>query len=69
MLIAIHLWGIGVLSREEIETLMREGAEAFERRMRPLDCHYSRTSAQFATWMRGYQNAAYGAAQLEKHHD
>jgi hypothetical protein len=25
-------------------------------------------SAAFATWMRGYQNAAYGAAHLEKHH-
>lgn len=57
-----------MLSRDEIEKLMREGAEAFESGMPSYACPYSFASANFATWMRGYQNAAYGAAQQEKHH-
>ncbi len=57
-----------MLSRDEIEKLMREGAEAFENGMSRQNCPYRPLSAPFATWMRGYQNAAYGAAQLEKHH-
>lgn len=57
-----------MLTREDIERLMREGAEAFERGMSKSACPYPMMSAAFATWMRGYQNAAYGAAQLEKHH-
>jgi ribosome modulation factor len=57
-----------MLSREQIETFMREGAEAFERGMSKGNCPYPVLSTPFATWMRGYQNAAYGAAQLEKHH-
>jgi ribosome modulation factor len=51
-----------VLSRDEIEQLMREGAEAFENGMSRDDCPYPITSAHFATWTRGYQNAAFGAA-------
>jgi ribosome modulation factor len=51
-----------VLSRDEIEQLMREGAEAFADGMAREHCPYPLTSAAFATWMRGYQNAAYGAA-------
>lgn len=57
-----------MLSREEIETLMREGAAAFERGMQQSACPYRTLSQQFLTWLRGYQNAAYGAAHLEKHH-
>jgi hypothetical protein len=57
-----------MLSREEIESLMREGAEAFERGMDWSTCPYSLTSAAFATWQRGYSNAAFGAAQLGKRH-
>jgi hypothetical protein len=57
-----------MLSRDEIETLMREGAEAFENGMALGNCPYRLLSTSFATWMRGYQNAAYGAAQQEKHH-
>lgn len=57
-----------MLSRDEIETLMREGAEAFENGMTLGNCPYRLLSASFATWMRGYQNAAFGAAQQEKHH-
>ncbi|MDR6393043.1 ribosome modulation factor [Paraburkholderia phenoliruptrix] len=57
-----------MLTRQDIETLMREGSEAFERGMSKNVCPYPVMSAAFATWMRGYQNAAYGAAQLEKHH-
>lgn len=41
---------------------MREGAEAFEDGMTRDICPYPLTSAQFATWTRGYQNAAFGAA-------
>lgn len=51
-----------MLSREDIERLMREGAEAFEHGMRREDCPYPITSAAFATWTRGFQNAAFGAA-------
>lgn len=51
-----------MLSREDIERLMREGAEAFEDGMTRDICPYPLTSAQFATWTRGYQNAAFGAA-------
>jgi hypothetical protein len=51
-----------VLTREQIETLMREGAEAFEDGMARNSCPYPLTSAEFATWTRGYQNAAFGAA-------
>lgn len=57
-----------MFSREEIEALMRQGAEAFERGMSQSNCPYPLLSAPFATWMRGYQNAAYGAAHQEKHH-
>lgn len=57
-----------MLSRDEIEKLMREGAEAFEHRMSAANCPYRLLSAPFATWMRGYQNAAFGAAQQEKSH-
>lgn len=53
-----------MLSRDEIEGLMREGAEAFERGMDRDACPYPLVSAQFATWLRGFQNAAFGAAQL-----
>ena len=57
-----------MLSREQIEQYMREGNEAFERGMSESTCPYPLLSAPFCTWLRGYQNAAYGAAQLEKHH-
>jgi hypothetical protein len=57
-----------MLSREEIEMLMREGAEAFERGMESNACPYRMFSTEFGCWLRGYQNAAYGAAQLEKHY-
>lgn len=55
-----------MLSREQIEQLMREGAEAFEDGMTRENCPYPPTSAQFATWTRGYQNAAYGAAMSSR---
>lgn len=55
-----------MLSREEIETLMREGAEAFTRGMSENVCPYRMFSQEFGTWLRGYQNAAYGATYLEK---
>ncbi|WAL81327.1 hypothetical protein OYT13_15860 [Pandoraea sp. XJJ-1] len=51
-----------MLTREQIEELMREGAEAFEVGMARDSCPYPLMSAAFATWTRGYQNAAYGAA-------
>ncbi|MGG1947094.1 Rmf/CrpP family protein [Trinickia sp. NRRL B-1857] len=51
-----------MLSREEIERLMREGAAAFEDGMKRDDCPYPISSAAFSTWTRGYQNAAFGAA-------
>lgn len=51
-----------MLSREQIEELMREGAEAFEAGMSRDSCPYPLMSSAFATWMRGFQNAAYGAA-------
>jgi ribosome modulation factor len=57
-----------MLTRDDIEMLMREGAEAFARGMGKGVCPYPLMSAAFATWMRGYQNAAYGAAHSEKHH-
>jgi ribosome modulation factor len=55
-----------VLSREQIEQLMRDGAEAFENGMKRESCPYPLTSAQFATWTRGYQNAAFGAAMSSR---
>ena len=55
-----------MLSREQIEQLMRDGAEAFENGMTREDCPYPLTSAQFATWTRGYQNAAFGAAMSSR---
>lgn len=55
-----------MLSRERIEELMREGAEAFQAGMSRQSCFYPLASAEFATWMRGYQNAAYGAAFSER---
>ena len=58
-----------MLSREEIEKLMREGSDAFLNRMSLFDCPYRISTQQFASWTRGYRNAAYGAAHLEKHHD
>lgn len=53
-----------MLSRDEIDRLMQEGAEAFECGMDRETCPYPLTSAQFASWLRGFQNAAFGAAQL-----
>lgn len=53
-----------MLSRDDIERLMGEGAEAFQCGMDRGQCPYPITSAQFATWLRGFQNAAFGAAQL-----
>jgi ribosome modulation factor len=58
-----------MLSREEIEQYAAEGREAFERGMRLDACPYHLTTAPAQCWLRGYQNAAYGAAHLEKHHD
>jgi ribosome modulation factor len=59
---------MGMLSRDDIERLMREGAEAFDRGMGENACPYPMLSSAMCTWMRGYQNAAFGAAHLEKHH-
>jgi ribosome modulation factor len=53
-----------MLSRDEIDGLMREGAEAFASGMARDTCPYPITSAAFATWLRGFQNAAFGAQQL-----
>jgi ribosome modulation factor len=52
-----------MLSRDEIEQLMGEGAKAFEHGMSRDTCPYPITSAQFTTWLRGFQNAAFGAQQ------
>ena len=51
-----------MLTKEQIEQFMREGAEAFLDGMARENCPYPRMSAPAATWLRGYQNAAYGAA-------
>lgn len=56
-----------MLTREEIEQFAAEGREAFERAMRLDACPYHLSTARAHCWLRGYQNAAYGAAQLEKH--
>lgn len=50
-----------MLQRDEIEKLMRDGAEAFAHGMRLEMCPYPRMSDHAATWRRGYQNAALGA--------
>lgn len=55
-----------MLKREEIERLMREGAEAFLAGMKPTDCQYRPLSTEFATWLRGYQNAAFGASMSQR---
>ncbi len=51
-----------MLTKEQIEQFMREGAEAFEAGMSRENSPYPRMSAPAATWLRGYQNAAFGAA-------
>ncbi|MBJ9695743.1 ribosome modulation factor [Burkholderia cenocepacia] len=50
-----------MLKREDIDRLMRAGAEAFARDQRIESCPHPRMSDAAATWRRGYQNAAYGA--------
>ncbi|PXW28244.1 Rmf/CrpP family protein [Paraburkholderia caballeronis] len=50
-----------MLSREEIERYAAEGREAFERGMAVSHCPYPQNSSALLTWIRGYQNAAFGA--------
>lgn len=50
-----------MLSRDDIEKYAAEGREAFEMGMRLDNCPYPQSSAMFTTWLRGYQNAAFGA--------
>ena len=49
-----------MLKQEDIDQLMRAGAEAFSRGQRIDSCPHPRLSDLAATWRRGYQNAAYG---------
>jgi ribosome modulation factor len=53
-----------VLSRDDIERYAAEGREAFEAGMKLEMCPYPLTSAAAHCWIRGYQNAQYGALQL-----
>lgn len=55
-----------MLKREEIEELMREGAEAFLAGRQPSDCRYRPLSDAYATWLRGYNNAAFGASMNQR---
>ncbi|WP_155634480.1 Rmf/CrpP family protein [Burkholderia stagnalis] len=50
-----------MLKRDDIERLMRAGAEAFARGQDIGSCPHPLMSDAAATWRRGFQNAAYGA--------
>ncbi|RQS22422.1 Rmf/CrpP family protein [Burkholderia sp. Bp8995] len=50
-----------MLKRDDIEKLMRAGADAFARGQHIGSCPHPLMSDAAATWRRGYQNAAYGA--------
>ncbi|KVP11975.1 hypothetical protein WJ85_17235 [Burkholderia ubonensis] len=50
-----------MFKRDDIEKLMRAGAEAYARGQLIGSCPHPLMSDAAATWRRGYQNAAYGA--------
>ncbi|KKB61537.1 hypothetical protein WM40_22620 [Robbsia andropogonis] len=51
-----------MLSRAEIEKAMSEGAEAYQSRMKRTNNPYPMFTDQHASWLRGYQNAHFGAS-------
>lgn len=55
-----------MLKREEIEELMREGADAWRAGMKASDCPYVPLTANAHTWLRGYKNAAFGASMNQR---
>lgn len=55
-----------MLTREQIEAVMRDGATAFEAGLPRENCPYRQSHPAYDTWIRGYQNAAFGAAMNQR---
>jgi len=50
-----------MLTRQEIETYMKEGEQAFHAKKTAKDIPYSKYTEKGRLWLRGFVNSAYGS--------
>lgn len=54
------------LTREDIESIMKEGAQAFTEGLDKDAVPYSKYTDNGRLWLRGYVNAEYGSLNIKK---